>query len=490
MSTEIELKLELTPKAASKLARHPLLAELASQKLQLLNTYYDTPSLELHARRIAFRFRKKGWQWLSTIKTAEAASGGLALRSEWESEATPGLFEFEHVDHPELRAFLEERRDTLVPVFTTDFRRQLWQVPFGESMIELAVDRGTIESCGRHARICEIELELISGRVEDIFALTRRLQDDIDLRPAIASKAERGYSLFLNEPLKPFKAKTAQISASMTPVEAFRVIALGCLEHFQRNEAGILAGGDPEFIHQARVALRRLRSAIKLFAPVLPKEFVHSYSRTWQTLASALGDARNWDVLASETIPPIAAAFPKSRVVRALSSQAYARCRRARRAITLLLASREYPRLLLEFTSATYLLPTTNNASLRKFAARQLEKAWLTAAKSARRHADLGNAERHRMRIAFKKLRYTLDFFSPLIPPREMPRQSKILAALQNELGYINDHVTAQSLLVNLAGRLDISLVSGWIAGRHELLLKTLPIYLDKWLKTKCPFAD
>jgi triphosphatase len=270
MATEIELKLQLSPKAARKLGSHPLLEGIPSQKLHLLNTYFDTPTLELHARRVAVRFRKKGWQWLCTVKSAEPATGGLAMRSEWETPATPGTFDFSHVDADDFRDFLEQRSNRFEPVFTTDFHRQIWQVPFGESQIELALDRGQIESRGRRTPICEIELELLSGKVDDIFGLTRQLQEDIDLHPAIASKAERGYKLFLDEPLSPFKARLVAIDASQTPVEAFRTIALSCLEQFQRNEPGLLAGGEAEFIHQARVALRRLRSAIKLFAPVLP----------------------------------------------------------------------------------------------------------------------------------------------------------------------------------------------------------------------------
>ena len=74
MSTEIELKLQLSPKAATRLAKHPLLANIPAQNQHLLNTYFDTPGLELHQRRVAVRFRKKGWQWLCTVKSAEPAS--------------------------------------------------------------------------------------------------------------------------------------------------------------------------------------------------------------------------------------------------------------------------------------------------------------------------------------------------------------------------------------------------------------------------------
>jgi inorganic triphosphatase YgiF len=487
MATEIELKLQLSPKAARKLCGHPLLEGIPSQKQHLLNTYFDTPTLELHARRVAVRFRKKGWQWLCTVKSAEPASGGLAMRSEWETPATPGTFDFSHVDADDFRNFLEQRSERFEPIFTTDFHRQIWHVPYGESQIELAIDRGQIESRGLHTSICEIELELLSGKVEDIFGLTRRLQDDIDLNPAIASKAERGYKLFLDEPLSPFKARLVAIDASQTPIEAFRNIALGCLEQFQRNEPGLLAGGEPEFIHQARVALRRLRSAIKLFAPVLPPEFVAAYGQTWQTLAGALGDARNWDVFLEETLPPIAAAFPDHKDVKRLRKAAQARAKSARKSVIGLLAVREYPRLLLEFTAAIYTLGDTLPIPLDDFARQQIDGHIKKARKLATKHAELSLTERHKMRIAFKKLRYTLEFFAPLLPPKRLKPYLATLAKLQNELGLINDHVTAETLIREALKEKLAGPVHGWISGRHALLISELPEVLQNWLTQQQP---
>lgn len=485
MSTEIELKLQLSPKAAGKLARHPLLANIASHKQQLLNTYFDTPELELHQRRIAVRFRKKGWQWLCTVKSAEPASGGLAMRSEWETQATPGTFDFSHVDNAEFRSFLESRIDKLEPVFTTDFKRQSWQVPFGESLIELVIDRGHIESRGRRTPICEIELELLSGKVEDIFWLTRQLQGDIHLHPAIASKAERGYNLFLDTPLKPFKARPAAINADMTPVEAFRCIALNCLEHFQRNEQGLLTSRDPEFVHQARVALRRLRSAIKLFSPVLPPEFVAAYGQTWQTLGSALGEARNWDVFLEETLPPIAAAFPEDKDIKRLRKAAQRRTQSTRKSIVGLLATREYPRLLLEFTAAVYTVSQSLPIPLEDFARQQISLHARKARKLAIRHAELTVGERHTMRIAFKKLRYTLEFFAPLLPQPRLKPYLAALSQLQDQLGLINDYVTAQALTSNTLSKSSAGPIDGWIRASNALLIKTLSDVLPAWLKQK-----
>ncbi len=482
MSIEIELKLQLTPKTAKKLANHPLLAGIQPQKLHLLNTYFDTPKLALQARRIAVRFRKKGWQWLLTVKSAEPASGGLAMRSEWEAQATPGIFDFSHVDADDLRQFLEQSTGELEPIFTTDFRRQIWNVPFGESLIELAVDRGNIESQGSATPICEIELELLSGKVDDIFGLTRKLQEQLDLHPAIASKAERGYNLYNKVPPRPFKAKAATINGQMTPVEAFRSIALGCLEHFQRNEDGLLAGGEAEFIHQARVALRRLRSAIKLFAPALPPEFVTAYGQTWQTLASALGDARNWDVFLEETLPPIQAAFPDNRDIKRLRNEARQRAKSARRSIIRLLAVSEYPRLLVEFTSAIYALTDTLPMPLKDFAAERIASHARRARKLAIRHATLSPEERHRMRISFKKLRYTLEFFAPLLPSKRLPPYLAALSQLQDELGLINDHVTAEALIDDVLAKRPDGPIHGWVAGRHSLLVRELPESLQSWL--------
>ncbi|MCL2524507.1 MAG: CHAD domain-containing protein [Betaproteobacteria bacterium] len=483
MSTEIELKLQLDAKNARKLAAHPLLAGHAGARQRLLNTYYDTPELALHQRRVALRFRQKGKDWLLTVKSAEPASGGLALRSEWEAPAAPGQFAFDHIDAPELKEFLENARPELAPIFSTDFRRQIWRVPFGESLIELALDRGHVTSGERRETICEIELELLAGRIADIFGLSRSLQKSLQLYPAIASKAERGYRLFRNQTPQPFKAKPPPLAADMTPCEAFRQIALACLEHFQRNEPGLQDGGQVEFVHQARVALRRLRSAIKLFAPVLPAEFVKAYDTTWKTLAGALGEARNWDVFLAETLPPIQERFPDHPDLKRLRAAARQRARRARRAIARLLALREYPRLIVEFTAAIYALNDAQPLSLKKFADARLAQHARRARKLAEKHATLTSAERHRMRIAFKKLRYASEFFAPLLSAKRLVPALATLGRLQDELGLINDHVTAEALLTEILAQRPPGPLHGWMAGRHVLLVERLPEALSEWLK-------
>lgn len=488
MAIEIELKLQLCPKTAKQLHEHPLLANIPSQKQKLLNTYFDTPALELHSRRVAMRFRKKGWAWLLTVKSSEPASGGLAMRNEWECPATPGVFDFSHVDNPEFRAYLESVGGQLAPIFTTDFRRQIWRVPYGESLIELALDRGKVSSKGKTTPICEIELELISGNIADIFALTKLLQKSYRLYPAISSKAERGYSLYLCQPIAPFRSKPSLLNEELRPVEAFKKIALSCLEHFQRNEEGLRSSKNPEYVHQARVALRRLRSAIKLFTPVLPKDFVLAYGETWKALASALGDARNWDVFLAETLPPIRTAFPKDASVTRLKREGIRCAHQARKAISNLMALSEYPKLMIEFTAAVFSLIDESDTRLGKFASDQLTRHARKARNLALQHDNLQATERHKMRIYFKKLRYTLEFFSPLVRDKHLRPYLATLNRLQDELGLINDHVTAQTLINATLPKHPKGPVHGWIEGRNKLLTGILAEVIEEWLGQREPW--
>src|SRR5690606_35520305 len=100
---EIELKLSCTPDTAQALGRHlTRLTGASPQKLQLQNTYYDTPNQDLRAQGIALRIRRQGRLKLQTVKCAGVVSGGLSSRPEWE---TPygGRFDFSAVDIAEVR---------------------------------------------------------------------------------------------------------------------------------------------------------------------------------------------------------------------------------------------------------------------------------------------------------------------------------------------------------------------------------------------------
>jgi hypothetical protein len=59
---------------------------------------------------------------------------------------------------------------------------------------------------------------------------------------------------------------------------------------------------------------------------------------------------------------------------------------------------------------------------------------------------------------------------------------------LQDELGLINDHITAETLIRAALNKHPGGPVHGWIAGRHALLIAELPEVLENWLEKKEPW--
>jgi len=507
MSKEIELKLRLTPAQARRLLKHPLLSGLVPQKYRLFNTYYDTPEFDLRQRSIALRLRRKGWAtWLMTVKGGgDSGAGGLAQRSEWEAPTQPGVFDFGIVSDDKLREFLELQHARLQPAFSTDFTRIAWTLNHAGSVIEMALDRGKIsalaaagEGAPASLPLCELELELIDGASSDaLFDLAITLAADLHLHPEIFSKAERGYALADKTMMQPVKAFASSLSREMSPVEAFRSIALSCLMQLQRNEAGAIAGQNPEYVHQARVAIRRLRSAFKLFSPVLSPDFVAVYSPRWQELAGRLGGARDWDVFLTETLAPLEEAFPGDPDLAVLRARGEATKAKAQASAGVALTQPTYSQLLLAFSAALFRVepPTIEAANsssstrLRKFAARRLQKRAQMIEGLAHEHGKMNAERRHELRIAFKKLRYALEFFAPILQHKRLAAFQASLSAIQDLLGTLNDQVTASRLIKEVHPKNEPDpLTRGWIAGRTQLLVSTLNDELRGFMASQKPW--
>jgi inorganic triphosphatase YgiF len=202
MSQETELKLSLDTAELVHLLAHPLLG-VPAQTQRLLNTYFDTPALDLKARRMAVRERLAGDQWLLTVKTAGISTGGLSRRQEWEGPTTPGALDFASlVSDADLAAELMALREKLKALFCTDFERQRWVLSHAGARIEVALDQGAITVPGTDASepILELELELLSGPEAALLSLAESLRQTptqtLALTPSDTSKAQRGMALW------------------------------------------------------------------------------------------------------------------------------------------------------------------------------------------------------------------------------------------------------------------------------------------------------
>ncbi len=509
MAQEIELKLALPEDAQRAFLRHPLLKQASGkQSFRLVNLYYDTPGLVLRKRGMALRLRAKGRLWLQTVKCAGEAGGGLSARPEWESPYV-GHFDFSGIDDPAVRACLEKPKlkTRIAPVFETNFQRVAWHFePCPGTRIEMVLDRGWIAAAGRREAISEIELELLQGDPAQLFVIARTLAERVPVAPAPLSKADRGYRLFRQLAPAPVKGVAATLAPADHPLAAFRRIALACLDHLQQNHAGALSSDDPEYIHQMRVATRRLRAALRLFAPLLPAEFAIRLTEPLRDLMAVLGQARDFDVLLAEIAEPVLAALPDEPRLAALTGIITERRFDRRQAAVAFLRSPRFGTIVLEVLETLHGLDAPAQKvgadgtaevteRLADFAAdrlRRLRKKVLCLAARARTDDP---PSLHALRIGIKRLRYALEFFAPLASGRAMRRLLGHLAALQDTLGQINDLANAGTLLMACAQerggdprlREAITLIGGWHGPRHQNLLAAIPAQLKHLGKLRLP---
>ncbi|MBN8441651.1 MAG: CYTH and CHAD domain-containing protein [Thauera sp.] len=504
MSQEIELKLSLPARVLPALRRHPLLAAAAKlgNAQTLDNTYYDTPELDLKARKVAVRTRRQGRVWLQTVKCAAVSSGGLSQRPEWEQPFS-GTFDFSSVDVPDAAKLLARHADRLTPVFTTRFRRETHRYAprEGVSML-LMIDKGTIEvettERGKQSEpICELEIELEHGTPLDLLDLACELARDLPLMPADVSKAERGYRLFLDQTPGPVRAEASNITPDMNVVDAFRTLAHGCLRQWQANAVAAIDRHDPDFIHQLRVSQRRLRSLLKVFGPALPKEFVGEWNARLRENTNRFGDARDLDVLHTELLEPVCAegladAEGLPRLLRIAADARAAARRKAERNLD----AAEQGRLLLEFSAALLRLPTgpfAAAADLRTFARLRLARLRKRGRRQFDAAAGLEPVRLHALRIGFKQLRYALEFFAPLFATKATERYTADLVRAQSTLGFLQDVDIAKARLNAWAGQdpaLDAAtgFILGWHAPRYARLRRRVLQDCEPLLWGKTPW--
>ncbi len=498
MAEEVELKLSLPASAHRAFLRHPLLQQAERLGVRkLANVYYDAPDLALHRKGIALRTRRQGRAWLQTVKCAGVAAGGLAARPEWE-QPYAGRFDFSNIDDPRVRDLLERHRlqSHLTPAFETTFTRITWRLALARgTTVLLMLDRGRIAAGSAEEALSEIEIELERGSAAALFTVAQALAADLPLRPAQLSKAERGYRLRLGTPLMPLKASPSPLHSGQAPLEAFRAIANACLVQFQMNELGARTE-DPEYIHQMRVALRRLRSALRTFRPLLPEGFEAAVVPPLRSLARALGEARDWDVLTEEIVGPARSAFSGDARLAMLEATIGRARLKARDAAQLELAAPAQAIFLLDLAARLHAIDISPvDLTLAAFAARRLDRLHRKALALAGAAQAQDPASLHALRIGVKRLRYAIEFFAPLYPAREARNALSSLTGLQDALGALNDLARAGTLLVQCADddaalREAVSLVGGWHGARYAALRRLTLQGIKRLRKSKRFWKD
>ncbi|TFZ59788.1 CYTH and CHAD domain-containing protein [Methylorubrum sp. Q1] len=461
---EIELKLECEPSDLAVLQDHPLLREASVQgEAELASVYFDTPDRQLHAAGLGLRVRESKGRFVQTLK---AEGDGLFDRPEWEQpveRSEPDRAAL--ADTPFARRVAADA--VLEPLFTTRITRRTYLVEQGDSRIEVALDLGRIEAPtagDRIVSICEIELELKEGIASDVFALAYAIAALVPVRLGVRSKAERGYALAAGKLDRVRKSEPVPLRDDMSAAEAFRAVAHACLRHMRINEDILLKGRDADALHQMRVAIRRLRSAFSLFGDLVDDPLGVRIRAELKAATEPLGRARNLDVFLATILPAERERHPDEVGLLGLERQLEDERAKAYRDIATLLRSDAWRMLLLDLIGWINAGPwlrdeSPGRVSLREeparvFAARELDRRRRQVKRRGRHLDDLDPEERHRVRIAAKKLRYGAEFFAPLFPGKKAGKRhgafGKALSDLQDHLGALNDIATGHDLMRDL----------------------------------------
>ncbi|SMF83264.1 Inorganic triphosphatase YgiF, contains CYTH and CHAD domains [Tistlia consotensis] len=532
MADEIELKLSLPPAQLEKLRRHPfvrMIAQGRAKRRRLVGTYFDSEDFLLRDRRMALRLRDVGQQRLQTLKIAPASYAALLAgrglgggRAPAASPATvQHLIEYETVtesDGPDigliedeaLRDFFRDERlaERLEPVFSTDIDRRTLLLRHADAEIELALDIGEIHAGGRSEAVSEAELELKSGPPARLYELALLLSEQLPFRLEARSKAERGYALYEQLAPTPNRGRKPELQPGMTVSEAFALLAGACLEQMRGNESAVLAGADPEGVHQLRVALRRLRALVSLMKTVLAPDAAAFLKEELRWLQQSLGPARDWDVFGIGTLKPLARRLPNEPSLGGLEKAVEAARAQAYRDAQAALADVRYSRLLLRLAlwlqeggwhrRPEFGEPDPAGRPITELADALLSRRDKALRRTARKRKGRSEAELHEVRIAAKKLRYAVEFFRGLYGSKAVKRHLVRLVALQDTLGTLNDAVVGHRLIDELeaAGAQDrkrafepyaAGLVIGWQAARIEADLGHFAAAWDDYRKAR-PF--
>jgi inorganic triphosphatase YgiF len=509
---ETELKLLVDAGDLARLRRHPQLRALARGKprrLLLESVYFDTADFDLLRAGAGLRLRRTGRVWLQTLKTRREGQAGLFTRGEWESAVAGDAPDLDAIPDPALRAELGRAIEgrPLVPLLRTSVRRTRRVLELGASEILCDLDVGEIHTPRALLPICELELELVRGEPGVLYDLALALHETIPLRPALEGKAERGFALLLGRSAAPQRGRKAALQPESTLDDALAAILASCIEQIAANEPAARAGADPEGVHQMRVGVRRLRSALALFRPLLPLAESEPLRAELRWLGDALGGARDLDVFLDETLAPLLAHALQEPALKRLRDAAREMREEQYAALRAALDSPRFPRLVLALgrlaaargwrETATGTRAEQLAAPARALASELLSRRDARVRRLGSRLDTLTVQEKHRLRIQVKKLRYAAEFFRGLYPQKRSQRAIRRLARLQDVLGHLNDRASADVLLDRILARLGreaqpahqraAGLVSGWALRGAESALRRLDQRWSRFAGTR-PF--
>jgi CHAD domain-containing protein len=338
----------------------------------------------------------------------------------------------------------------LQPIFMIEAEQRKYILAHGNSVIKAIVVEGAAQTGERTASFGETQFWLKTGVAADLFSFVLAIDETVPLRFSARTEACRGYALIERSEKKEIKRKPVQLEPSMSSATAFRVIAHQCLHQVIAN-APAMSTGNAEALHQVRIGLRRLKTALSLFAPLCTDTQTQTIKAEIRWFGELLGPARDLDVFLSEVMLPLREQYRDEpglvslqRTYGAQRTKLYDRISQAANSV-------RFRALALETavwieTGQWGMKQGEQAAVARHRPIKQLaEEELIRLRKKVKKKGDglaaLDPDERHALRLHVKKLRYTAEFFLSLFPGKKKSKRIFLvsLKSLQSALGDVND---------------------------------------------------
>ncbi|HJV71020.1 CHAD domain-containing protein [Ideonella sp.] len=476
---ETELKFQIPP--ASEAAVRTALARAAPRRQRLRAIYFDTAERTLAAAGIALRLRQEGPRWVQTLKARGAHAAQrhehnvpLAGAGRPATGVAPRPLPARHAGTPAAEAWqwaLGEPIEAfdparLQPVMATDVWRRALSVPDpAGGTVELAFDEGEIRAGAAATRVCELEYELVEGRLAD---LVRQAAEGVarhGLWLDTVSKAERGELLAQGRAVPaPVRFAAPALTRDADGATVWRAALASGAAMLLPNASALAAGSpDPEHVHQLRIAIRRLRCAVRELGPLVDSGGEPAWLAPLVGLFDALGAGRDEAALLADLAPRLQAAGAPTADWRSADQPAPpdpAGLVRAPAVQQALLA------LLVDSQAATDGLdPHATRHHLRQ----RLARLHAQAARAARPFETLPEAEQHRARKRVKRLRYLAEFTAALFERHAVKRYLRPLAEAQQRLGEHQDLLVALPLYrAAVPQRPEAWFAAGWLVAERQ----------------------
>ncbi|MFH7764528.1 CHAD domain-containing protein [Acinetobacter sp. BSP-28] len=480
---EIELKFQIPASHQEKL--YQLFLNKNARLISLYAKYYDTPERHLAEKNISLRQRLEDDHWIQTLK---APSDHSLQRFELESDLgklkDPDLdlkiYQSDSKAKQLLQNALGKQAKNLIMQYETVVQRLVHVIHFNRSKIEVCLDRGEIRHNDQSVPIYEIEFELKQGSVQDLIKFIHPWVQRYHLWLDVRSKAQRGDLLAQNLTILPAQfASPLKLNPQDSTDNALKQIINNALQHLLPNASAIASGQyDSEHVHQMRVAIRRLRSALRVF-----DDWSKDVNPDWQEqlthLFRQLGSTRDRDALSEGLLPQLeqaGAPIVQLPDIPEESSIPIDESLRSPDFVELILH-------LLRFVDQPG--KEQKKPQLKKDIAKKLQKLHQQICKDADQFLQLDIPSRHRTRKRVKRLRYCVEFVASLYPGQKVKRYLKDLKPAQESLGQYNDLMVAEALFQDMVKRKQkLWFALGWIASEKKYILQQAQAHLEDYAKT------